>query len=207
MNEIEVWSEMSKEIFDIKLHEFTERFGEPQKKKRMAFRFGFNDFYKINTRIRMTNGYPEIMQKTGDVPDAMMRTEIDYPLEKDAQKILDVTNFFKKILMCRFEEIHFFLLQFDNYVWRTQDFEVKISYQLGNEAIYHFEVEMMANKGQSAEENEHRLQTVCDDLGLEADFSVRDNDFWEAYNKRANIDVRDWSDEQLLEVINSYLDC
>ena len=61
--EDEIIGEINKEIFIQKKHEFTQLFGEPILKRRLGLMVFDRNNPKVDTRIRITNGSAEIMQK------------------------------------------------------------------------------------------------------------------------------------------------
>jgi hypothetical protein len=198
MKEIEVWSEIKYETFVSKSKEFKDMFGNPTHKKRLALRFGFNNDFDTNTRIRITDGYPEIVQKT-KFNNSIARDEVSYKLEKDPDEIIKVVNFFRNILI-NSKDTHFYLIQFENYIWDTKEFELKLTHQIGKEDVYSFEIELKDGK-----KDENDLKKLCTDLKLSVQKVVKNDEFWIKYNNRVNIDVRRWSDEKLKSIIEKYL--
>ncbi|MDQ6985810.1 MAG: hypothetical protein Q9M91_06595 [Candidatus Dojkabacteria bacterium] len=127
MKEIEIWSEIEADIYHTKIKEFNEKFGQPKTKRRLSFRFGFNSDYVTNTRIRITNGYAEIMHKTGSNQKTFVRNETEYAIDNEPNSILKMVNFFRNILKAS-DETHFYLIQFENSIWDIGDYEIKLTH-------------------------------------------------------------------------------
>lgn len=89
------------------------------------------------------------------------------------------------------------IIRFDNYVILTDDFEIKLSHQTGKSDKYNFEVETLTNKSD--------LKAILNDLGLSELVTVTDVAFWDNWNQELNLNDRDLSEEQILELIKEYL--
>ena len=196
MIEKELWGTMPFDKYTKKVELFTKEFGEPRKSKRLALRFGPNERMYINTRIRITDGDAKLMQKVHERDESTAdENELDIPNNSDY-----IINLFKtyKVLLQDFENTHFRLIRFENLIFDTKDYEIKLTHQFGNDEIYSFEVE--------AKTEDADIKGFCEKYDLVPDPNASSDEFWVEYNKRVNVDVANWSDEQLREVIEEYLD-
>jgi hypothetical protein len=193
--EREIWSETDFETYTSKIEEFTTKFGEPKQVKRLALRFGPDNAHHVNTRIRITNGDAKIMQKVHSL-ERNRATEREIDIPNDAESIVSLFKTYRTILQ-QFDHTHCYLLRFDNAIFELEDVEIKLTHQFGNEDVYSFEVEAL-NK-------EVDVAAKCEELGLQPRKEIQDDAFWTAYNKRVNIDVMDWGDEELIRMIEGYL--
>ena len=193
--EREIWSEMDFRTYNAKKEEFTQNFGKPKVVKRLAFRFGPDNAHYINTRIRITNGDAKIMQKVHNV-DRNSATERELDIPNDRDYIVSLFNTYRTILL-QFEQTHCYLLRFESITFEHEDVEIKLTHQFGNENVYSFEVEALAD--------DVDISKKCEELGLIPRDNKLDDDFWKAYNKRVNVDVMLWEDEKLDEILKQYL--
>ena len=65
MIEQESWGVLTKQKFEHSLVLFTKQFGRPISSKRLSFSFWDHNRNNIDTRIRITDGHAEIIQKIG----------------------------------------------------------------------------------------------------------------------------------------------
>jgi hypothetical protein len=196
MIEKELWGTMPFDKYNTKVELFTKEFGEPRKSKRLALRFGPNERMYINTRIRITDGDAKLMQKVHERDESTAdENELDIPNNSDY-----IINLFKtyKVLLQDFENTHFRLIRFENLIFDTKDYEIKLTHQFGNDEIYSFEVE--------AKTEDADIKGFCEKYDLIPDPNANSDEFWVEYNKRVNVDVANWSNDQLREVIEEYLD-
>jgi len=194
MLEKEYWGLLTSDEFNKKLNLFINKFGKPTIKKRLAIET--NDWARpeVDSRIKITNGKAEFVQKTGDW-NSRERKELEIPLVNNVQAILD---FFKAIITSVNAQIPSQqIMQFENYIFDLGYAELKIAHQLGKSDRYFFEVELI--------DNSKDLDLICKDLGLKADYEPKDRAFWEKWNQEVNIDSRNLSDDELKDLIEKYL--
>lgn len=194
MKEKEYWGIISEEIFNSKIEEFTTKFGQAKNKKRLSL--GITDWTRpeIDNRIKITNGKPEFVQKLGDW-NTRERDELEIPLIAEVDTIY---SFHKAIIhTLNAKDPSYLIIQHDNYLFDTDEVEIKLSHQFGKSDKYNFEVELKTEDGD--------LDKICSELGLQPDNEIKDKAFWDKWNEELNIDVRDLSKEELKKIIASYL--
>ena len=198
MQEKEVWGKLeNKSEFKKKLFEYKGEFGEPNIKVRLSIEINDYDDKYTDTRIRITNGESVIMQKVGkwDGSGIIDRKEIEVKIPPDSKEILK----YYKILSNQQHSANLQrnIIQSENYIFITKDFELKLTHQFGKSHIYHFEVEGL----------EAGLDIVesTKGLGLKPNLEPKGEDFWKSHNKKINIDPKDLSEFEFLRLIQKYL--
>ncbi len=195
MLEKEVWSEITKDLYEEKLKEFTNSLGKPRFQNRVAIRMGHSDNIALNTRMKIDDGKPFILQKTGGLNN-MNKNEVELALPEDLDYFVELFEIIKNLLI--YSETGFMrLLQFENALFKTKNYEVKLTHQYGKTDIYSFEVEV--NK------EEFDPVAISKKLGLEPDLSVKTNEFWMNYSDRVNFNIKDWTIDQLKGELSRYL--
>lgn len=194
MLEKEYWGLLTQQQFNQKLEEFTAKFGQPIKKTRLAIETSDWARPEVDSRIKITNGQAEFVQKTGDW-NKRERTELEIPLVNDAKAII---NFFKAIIISVNAQIPSQqIMQYENYLFDLGYAEIKLSHQTGKSEKYPFEVELF--------DDTKNLDEICKELGLQPDHTPKDKPFWDKWNEELNLDSRNMSDEELLNIISRYL--
>lgn len=195
MLEREAWGQLSKEQFEEFLMLFGKRFGKPKMHRRLSISFWNHEMNEIDTRIRITDGKAEIMQKVGSWEGATRwdREERQVKLFSDAEQIFSAYKILRHFLPSH-EPCQ--IIQFDNYVFKIDDFEIKLSHQTGKTDKYNFEVETL--------NDESNLDVILKDLGLIDLVTVTDVEFWNNWNDELNLNDKDLSEEQILELIKEY---
>jgi len=194
MNEVEIWGVLSEKEFDSKLNEFTEKFGAPKIQKRLAIQILDADDRSLWTRIRITDGKAEIMQKLGSW-DIGSQQEVSFPIETKERYIWNCYTIIRNLLRSRRIQIVF--IQHKNFIFETNGFEIKLSHQFGKSDKYPFEVE--------AQESEETIIEFARNLGLEPDLSKKGETFWNKWNDAVNLDGKKMKDEELKEIIRKYV--
>lgn len=197
MIEKEIWRPINFNVYQERWKEFNQIYGKPKLKQRLAFRFGHTSNIKINTRIRITNGEAEIMQKLPlDSNTHGIANEIQINLGNNVEEIYTHFLFFKHITSNTSDRI-LYLLRFENLVWDQKDFEIKLTHQFGNKDVYSFEVESKNDKVD--------LMSTCNELKLPVEDLNLSNEFWDNWNKNVNVDVTNWDEKQIKLTIKEYL--
>lgn len=160
--EDEIIGEINKGILIQKKEEFTRRFGESEIKKRLGLMVFDRNNPKVDTRIRITNGSAEIMQKVIQSEDGLghsKKQEISIKIPDDVESIFNSFQAFSNLLKEKYsEKLIRLLVQTENYIWKLPDCELKLSYQFGKNDYYTYEIEAM---GKACD-----LQKVQKELGL-----------------------------------------
>lgn len=146
--EDEIIGEINKEIFLRKRDEFTRKFGEPGKKRRLGLMVFDRNNPKVDTRIRITNGLAEIMQKVIQNEDGLghsKKQEISIKIPEDAESVFNSFQAFSNLLKEKYcEKLIRLLIQTENYIWKLPDYELKLSYQFGKNDYYTYEIEAIS---------------------------------------------------------------
>jgi len=195
MLEIEVRGTLSEESFYNDLKRFSEQFGEPFRQRRMAIRIGTLNKYGINNRIKITNGIPEIVQKIGSV-SSLIREELSFKIGRDIDEIyqayLVLRNTITDPLLKRSV-----IMQFDNFIFKGKNFELKFAHQTGKLDKFVFEVE--------AKEDNLDLEKVCKELNLNPNMQSMSEEDWIKWNADLNIDADELDEKYIKALIKSYL--
>ncbi len=196
MLEQEAWGQLTKKQFDLLIEKFTQRFGEPTRHRRLSISFWNHQHNEVDTRIRITDGQGEVMQKIGKWDNATNwdRTERYLKLSSDADQVFNAYKILRQLLPSH-EPCQ--MIQHDNYVFKTADFEIKLSHQIGKSDKYNFEVETLSGKSS--------LDSILKDLGLTEFVTVTDVAFWDKWNQDLNISDADLNEKQILRLIKKYL--
>ncbi|OGM13073.1 hypothetical protein A2V80_00475 [Candidatus Woesebacteria bacterium RBG_16_39_8b] len=194
--EEECWGVLTKQKIEHFLFLFTKQFGKPIHSKRLSFSFWDHKRNEIDTRIRITDGKAEIMQKIGkwEKTHKWVRSEQRVRLSADSQEIFNAY----KILRALFpEENVCHIMQYDNYIFKQDKFEIKLTHQSGKTDNYNFEVE--------ANNKDMDLDGLLEDLGLSKLMTITSVEFWDKWNEQLNLKDTDLSNEQIGDLIKKYL--
>ncbi|OGZ27962.1 MAG: hypothetical protein A2365_02825 [Candidatus Nealsonbacteria bacterium RIFOXYB1_FULL_40_15] len=194
--EEESWGLLTKAQFDLFLDRFTKQFGQPTRSKRLSFSFWDHNRNKIDTRIKITDGRAEIIQKVGtwEGVTKWARTEQRVSLPSDTQEIFNVYQIFR-VLVPGKNTCH--ILQHDNFLFKQPGFEIKLTHQYGKTDKYNFEVE--------ANNQKTNLARILDSLGLTKLVTVTDTKFWDKWNGELNLKDTDLSTKQIQDLIKKHL--
>jgi hypothetical protein len=192
--ENEVWGVMTKEEFERKLKEFTLKFGEPKLSRRMAIQVLDLDNTSLWTRIRITDGKVELMQKVGKW-DIGRQEEISLKLEPDAENIHNLYKILRNLLQKgRIEAI---IIQHENYIFNLPDVEIKLSRQFGKSDKFSFEIQAKTDKV--------NLIKIANELSLKPYVSNKGEEFWTKWNKEVNLDALKMTEKEIKNIIKRYL--
>lgn len=193
--ETETYGQLSKQEFEKFKAELSKNsiFTRKETVKRLSVQITDHARSDLDTRIRITNGKVEIMQKVGDW-NAASREELSVGLQATAEDVFRVFLILDNILNA--DTVQKTVIQMESYTFLTDDFEVKLTHQLGGGEAYNFEVETFA-EGLDPKE-------ICKEFNLIPDLAPKDAVYWEDFNKRVNLDIRKIGKEQLFDIIRSY---
>lgn len=192
--EKEILTILSKEEYEKVLAKLIKKFGEPKIVNRLSLQCTDYRWADIDTRIRITNGEAEIMQKVGDWKK-VDRVEISVPIESNANIIFDLYKIFRN--MMRDSEVLTPVIQLENRLFRTNDFEIKMTHQFGKVDVYNCEVEVLDNKLEP--------EDIIKKFGIPIHLPEHTQDFWKKWNERVNLDANKLSDKELMGIIEKYL--
>lgn len=192
--EKELLTILSKAEYDAVLANLHKEFGEPEVVKRLSLQSTDYRWADVDTRIRITNGKAEIIQKVGDWKK-INRQEITIPLPSDPKVIFDMYKIFMNAM--RDEKVLTPIMQYENRLFRSDDFEIKLTYQFGKKDAYNCEIEVF----------DHALEP--DDLAKKYNVPIhlpdQTQDFWKKWNETVNLSARELSDDELLKIISEYI--
>ena len=196
MTEEESWGVLTKKQFEDFLALFTKRFGKPVHSKRLSFSFWDHSRNEVDTRIRVTDGKPEIMQKVGGIGDqkVRVRTERTITLTPNPD---DLFNTYKILRVLIPGGDSCYIYQHDNYIFKQPDFEIKLTHQLGKTDKYNFEVE--------ADTTKKELNQLLRDLGLFELVTLTNAEFWDKWNEELNLRDVELTEEKVKDLITGYL--
>lgn len=192
--EKEILTILTKEEHEDVLARLKKEFGEPEISKRLALQCTNYRWIDIDTRIRIANGKAEIIQKVGNWEDDT-RNEITVSLPSDAQVIFDMYTILRNAI--RDEEVLTPIIQFENRLFKTSDFEIKLTYQFGKRDAYNCEVEVFDSKLEPKE--------IAEKFDIPIHLPEQSPDFWKKWNKTVNLASTELTDTELLKIIKSYL--
>ena len=197
MLENEIWGEIKKKEFDDHMSKLSEMFGEPKVKHRLGLEINDYNNTVLDTRIRITNGKPVIIQKVGkwDGNGAWEREEFELELPKDAKYIYDLYEILSNIVTSDNKQTNTF--QNENFIFLTDEYEIKLTHQFGKSDVYTYEIEALRESIDVIE--------VCKEFGFTVDTSGKDEHYWKAFNLRVNTKREEYSAEEFSELIDKYL--
>lgn len=199
MKEQEIWGLLTEKQFKEFKSVFSREFGDPIRKKRLAIQLWSGKTKKskrVSTRIRITNGKPQIIHKIGDWENSKewKFKELSINLPQDTKAVFNTFLVLRNITS---EDTEIFIIQHELYLFKNKSVEIKLAKQFGKSKKYIFEVELK-KEGQN-------LEKLVKKLGLAEYMRTTDVAFWDKWNKEVNINVRKITDLKIKNIINSYL--
>ncbi len=200
MLEKEIRGEIDVETFEQKKKEFSEEFGEPKIYKRLALLIYDRDQREIDTRIRITNGEAEIMQKIkveGESDDMSSKEETSIPLNKDPEIIFNAYQVLSSLFYnSNPESMLRISAETENFIWVVDDCEIKLSHLSGKFDYYNFEIEALDNKS--------HIKEIQKKLGLKDMFGFSTE---ESKKRRRDLAIKldEISKEEFIKLIKKYL--
>lgn len=192
--EKELLTILSKEEYEDVLSRMVQEFGEPEIVRRLSLQSTDYRWSDVDTRIRITNGKAEIIQKVGDWKN-QNRNEITVPLPSDPKVIFDMYKIF--INAMRDREVLTPIMQYENRLFKGNDFEIKLTHQFGRSDAYNCEVEVFG----------HLLEP--EDLAKKYNIPIhppaQTQDFWKKWNEAVNLSATELSDAELLKIVSDYI--
>ena len=172
--------------------------GEPRLQKRLSLQS--DDFLRedLDTRIRITNGRVELMQKVGDwknITKGKSREERSISLPADPKVILDLFKMLVNINSGKLAEN--VIMQFESLIWKTDALEFKLTHHFGGSDAYSAEVEVI--------DRSLRPNDVAHDYQIPVHLPMKNIDFWREWNKKVNLSADSLSGRVLLKIIRNYL--
>lgn len=194
MKEIEIWGIVEDDKFENVLRNVRNQLGEPRIKRRLSIEVSDWNNKNLDTRIRITDGQSEIVQKVG-AWNGREKDEIQMELTNDASDVLQMIKILKNYILTGNPRL--LIYQFENYVFETEDYELKLSHQFGKGHRYNFEIE---SKNEATD-----LDKIAESFGLQEYKEERDIEFWNDWNSLTSLDGLKMSDEEISDIIKKYL--
>ena len=192
--EKEIWGQISEDIFLEKLKEIKKIMGEPKVQKRLAIQILDLDNKELWTRIRITDKKAEIMQKVGNW-DEIFHKEISVEINSDLDGVWNHYLILRNLVSDR--RCQMIAIEHINYIFESENFEIKLSKQGNKKPKYPFEIE--------AKKEDVDLIDISRKFGLNPDISAKGEDFWESWNREVNINLKTTSDEEIRNLIKKYI--
>src|SRR5581483_7972902 len=188
--EKELLTILSKKEYEEVLARLLKEFGKPEIVKRLSLQSTDYRWADVDTRIRITNNKAEIIQKVGDWKK-QNRQEITVPLPSDPKTIFDMYKIFMNAM--RDEKVLTPIMQYENKLFKTKEFEIKLTHQFGKSDAYNCEIEVFD------------LNLDPEDLAKKYNIPVhlpaQTQDFWKNWNETVNLSATELSDDELLKII------
>ncbi|BCX13984.1 MAG: hypothetical protein KatS3mg085_516 [Candidatus Dojkabacteria bacterium] len=198
MIEKEIRGFIEKGEFEFTIEKFTALLGSPKISKRVSLAIADYDNLTLETKIRITNGKVEIVQKVGEFT-ATDRQEITIKLENlNSKALVDLFRTYKNFLKDKKNPM-LTLIQHENYVFNNDRFEVKLFRQFGNDEFFAFEVEALI------EMEDSELEKFCKENGLIVDPLYNSYDSIQERNSKVNINLEDIDPKELESILDKYL--
>lgn len=198
MEEKELLTILTKQEHESVLVYLRGKFGQPKAQKRLSLQSDNYDQIDIDTRIRVTNGKVELMQKVGDwknITKGKPRMEISIPLPNDATTIVGLFRIMRNLM--RGPSVENIIIQHESFIWRKDGFEIKLSRQFGKSNAYNCEIEVF---------NDFlNTESLAKEYKIPVHLPTQTNDFWRKWNKRVNLSADELSEEELLKMVKNYL--
>jgi len=174
------------------------RLGQPKKQNRLSLQSDNYSQVSIDTRIRITNGKAELMQKVGNwkkITKGQTRTEISAPLPDNAETVLAFYQIIRNLVQG--QSVENIMMQYESYLWGNEKFEIKLTHQFGKSDAYNCEVEVF--------DYSLKPQNLAKEYNIPIHLPMKKKDFWRKWNKKVNLSIDSLSDQKLLNIIKKYL--
>lgn len=192
--EKEILTILSKREYEDVLTRLTKIFGNPKIVKRLSLQSTDYRWSDVDTRIRITNGKVEVIQKTGDWKNTN-RQEIIIPLPSNPNTVFKMYKIFTNAM--RDEEVLTPIMQYINRLFICKDFEIKLTYQFGKNNAYNCEVEVFNLDTEPSK--------IAKKYGIPIHLPAHTKNFWKKWNERVNLSANNLTDRQLKQLISKYL--
>lgn len=192
--ETELWGLLTKEQFEEKQQLLQGKFSEPELKRRLSIQVDDWNNKNLDTRIKITNGVAELMQKVG-AWESETKRELKVALSSDVQELINLYKILRN--MCEGGELRVIIMQHENYLYANDDVEIKLSHQFGKSSKYPFEIEALRDGVD--------LHKIASELDFTPTTIPNDVEYWDNWNAEVNLDGKDYSDEEIVRVIEGYI--
>lgn len=170
-------------------------YGEGATTKRLSLQVMDYSRTDIDTRIRVTNGNAEIMQKTGSW-ESDTRQEVSIDIQNTVQSVIGHWHILSNLLEGTHRKRTIIQTESTSYIV-NDEFEVKITHQFGGVDVYSYEIESL-KAGVDPRPTAKSLKIPIDTI-------PKDSKFWEEFNNRVNIDADSLTELELRSIVERYL--
>lgn len=180
------------------LKRLQKEFGKPKTQKRLSLQSDDYGQTDIDTRIRITNGKAELMQKIGDwknITKGKSRTEVSIPLPSDSDVVAGLYRIIRNLM--KGSKIENIVMQFESFIWESEGVEIKLTHQFGKSDAYNCEFEVF--------DDSHKPEDLMKKYNVPINLPTQTENFWRNWNEKVNLNADELSEEELLEIIKKYL--
>ena len=198
VEEKEILTILSKSEYKNVLSHLKKNLGEPKNQKRLSLQCDDYDREDIDTRIKITNGEIELIQKVGDwtnITTGKSRTEITITLQKDAKNILNLYRVLRNLN--KDTNVQNIVMQYESFLWMTGNHEIKLTHQFGKSDAYNCEVEVF--------DNSLSPESLAKQYNIPIHLPAQTQGFWKKWNERVNLSADRLTDTELMGIIKKYL--
>lgn len=193
-SEKEIWSRISETDYKRFLDILSTKFDTPKITKRVAIQATDYNRQDLDTRVRITNGKAEIMQKKGGWGDET-RVEISTPLDSNPDVIYHAYRTIRNLLPG--DNVETSIIQTENTLFQNDKYEIKLTHQSGKTDVYNYEIEVF----------DHSLNPtdIVKEMNIPIDSPESTPEFWKEWNSKVNLMADLLTEEEMIELIKKYL--
>ncbi len=166
----------------------------PKRIKRLAVQCTDTSYDDLDTRIRITDGKVQLMQKIGKWK-SKTREEIEINLPGNPEMILKIFKILRNAM--KGDKVRTSIIQTDSLVFKSKDFEIKLTHQFGKSNKYNAEIEVFDPKIEPEE--------IAEKYDIPIHLPEHTAEFWDSWSKAVNYYADELSEEKLLAIIKRYL--
>jgi len=191
--EKEIWSIISKSNYHKILKLLKGKFRTEKYTKRLSMQATDYNRQDLDTRIRITNGKVEIMQKKGEWKGDT-RVEISVPLNCSHDDIFYAYKIIRNLLTG--SNVETSIIQTENHIFENADYEIKLTHQFGKTDVYNYEIEVFNHAIDPKE--------IVKEFNIPINSPENTPEFWKEWSQKVNLQADLLSDKELLELIKRY---
>ncbi|HTK03593.1 MAG TPA: hypothetical protein VL401_02375 [Alphaproteobacteria bacterium] len=196
IQEQEIWGVITEDFYNNLLVKAKKEFKNHQIKKRLAISYWNPKMNRnLETRLRITNGQSEIVQKTGawENQEVINLKEITIPIQNNIETLINSYE----VLDNMHPKAPRPIIQFENEIFISDKVELKLAKQIGKATKYTFELELLDPKLD--------LLKIAEIYNLRDKITKTDVNFWNKWNKEVTTMSDEISKEELGKLIKKYL--
>lgn len=194
-DEKEILTILSKNEYDNALAGLERNFPKSKHIKRLAIQCTDVSRNDLDTRIRITNGKVQLMQKKGQWK-SKTREEIEVDLASNPELVLKIFRILRNTMQG--DKVRTSIIQTDSLVFENKDFEIKLTHQFGKSDKYNAEIEVFDAKIEPEE--------IAEKFDIPVHLPEHTATFWDNWSRTVNFCADKLSEKKLLTIIKKYLD-